>query len=1008
MMKIYKYAILLLMLALLPACSTKQVVTEETKTAKQEIKVTDKKQNSLFTFIDDIKNKRLTNIFPSRTKVESYQIDSANKVIEITFSRDISNIPLRNENVNNFYNVVKEKIKNDYPDYQIKLSSLGHKLEELIPNFYRGDKNTYDKNRLSKNPAKAYSVVYNLSRPNQITKGLVNRNIVVWQSHGWYYEPSEKRWVWQRPRLFQSVEDKVPLSFVVPYLLPMLENAGANVFDPRERDYQTNEAIVDNDVVSKSYMETAKNKSIFKTGKPGFALGTIPYYDYTNPFKQGSFRYVNSESKESAAFKWIPTIPEDGYYGVYISFNASPDNVKDADYTVNYSGGKTHFKVDQTIGGSTWIYLGRFLFKKGMNESTGSVVLTNKSSETGKIVSADAVRFGGGMGMIARDSSVSGRPRYIEAGRYWLQFAGMPDSSVYTCNMGKNEYNDDYQSRSEYANYLKGAPFGPNKNRNDKGCGIPIDLSMAFHTDAGITTNDTTVGTLSIYSLEGYNKEAVFPDGQSRLANRDLADIVQTEITHCLRSKWDSTWSRRDLREAQYSESVRSNMPDLLLELLSHQNFLDMKFVLDPRFRFDVARSIYKGMLKFLSVQNNVEYTVQPLPVDHFSTEINAGGNILLKWKPVDDPLEPTAKATKYIVYTRINDEGFDSGTLVDNSSYEFANPKKGVIYGFKVTAVNDGGESFPSEILSACINNGQKPVLIVNAFNRISAPGTVETPTYSGFTSNLDAGVPDKFDFITVGMQNDFNPKSDFITNDAPGWGASSAELETFISAGNTFDYPYVHGLAFKDNGFSFVSCSDESVMDNEIKLNGYNFVDFIYGKEKTTHYQKPFGDAVNGVKYSVLPPALRTKVQDYLLAGGKALFSGSYIASDLSSVVNGDSSGYKFAKDILKIKLGAKHAVNTGAVMSVTDTKVFGKKLDMEFNTKYDKNFYIVEAPESISPEKGAETFLRYKENSFSAGVIYNKEYSTAVIGFPLETIKDKTVLSKLIKELMLQFKL
>ena len=36
-------------------------------------------------------------------------------------------------------------------------------------------------------------------------------------------------------------------SFVLPYLVPMLENAGAYVMLPRERDTQINEVIVDND-----------------------------------------------------------------------------------------------------------------------------------------------------------------------------------------------------------------------------------------------------------------------------------------------------------------------------------------------------------------------------------------------------------------------------------------------------------------------------------------------------------------------------------------------------------------------------------------------------------------------------------------------------------------------------------------------------------------------------------------------------------------------------------------
>lgn len=49
------------------------------------------------------------------------------------------------------------------------------------------------------------------------------------------------------PRLFCTTEDQFTQSFILPYLLPMLENAGANVFTPRERDTQKQEVIVDND-----------------------------------------------------------------------------------------------------------------------------------------------------------------------------------------------------------------------------------------------------------------------------------------------------------------------------------------------------------------------------------------------------------------------------------------------------------------------------------------------------------------------------------------------------------------------------------------------------------------------------------------------------------------------------------------------------------------------------------------------------------------------------------------
>ena len=37
------------------------------------------------------------------------------------------------------------------------------------------------------------------------------------------------------------------MAYTLPMLVPMLENAGANVFVPRERDWQVHEVIVDND-----------------------------------------------------------------------------------------------------------------------------------------------------------------------------------------------------------------------------------------------------------------------------------------------------------------------------------------------------------------------------------------------------------------------------------------------------------------------------------------------------------------------------------------------------------------------------------------------------------------------------------------------------------------------------------------------------------------------------------------------------------------------------------------
>ena len=47
--------------------------------------------------------------------------------------------------------------------------------------------------------------------------------------------------------MFQSVEDKYTQSYVLPYVIPMLQNAGAIVMTPRERDTNPYEVVVDND-----------------------------------------------------------------------------------------------------------------------------------------------------------------------------------------------------------------------------------------------------------------------------------------------------------------------------------------------------------------------------------------------------------------------------------------------------------------------------------------------------------------------------------------------------------------------------------------------------------------------------------------------------------------------------------------------------------------------------------------------------------------------------------------
>ena len=77
-------------------------------------------------------------------------------------------------------------------------------------------------------------------------------------------------------------------------------------------------------------------------------------------------------------------IPETGEYAVYVSYQTLPGSVSDAKYLVFHNGGVTEFKVNQQIGGGTWVYLGTFAFDKGRNDY-GMVVLSNESKEKGVV-----------------------------------------------------------------------------------------------------------------------------------------------------------------------------------------------------------------------------------------------------------------------------------------------------------------------------------------------------------------------------------------------------------------------------------------------------------------------------------------------------------------------------------------------------------------------------------------------------------------------------------------------
>ena len=855
-------------------------------------------------------------------------------------------------------------------------------------------------------PKVSKPLVTEITAPTRPSKGLQDRHIALWQSHGLYFENSLQRWEWQRCRIFQTVEDKYTQSYVLPFLVPMLENAGARVLLPRERDVNSAETIVDNDFglsTQSLYTESQGFQKWTDGTEPGFAHLRNVYTDRQNPFSEGTYRQVatvpmkknpKKQLKVSEA-SWIPSIQADGHYAVYVSYHTLPNSADDALYTVYHQGGVSRFKVNQTMGGGTWIYLGTFDFAKGISEHQ-KITLSNLSDKADRVVTADAVRIGGGEGNIGRPET-SGYPRYLEGSRYWLQWAGMPDS-VYTESGGKNDYTDDYKSRALWVNYLAG---GSEVNPRAKGLNIPIDLALAFHTDAGTTLNDSIIGTLGIYMTN--TDEGVYANGASRRLAATLTDYVQNSIVHDIRALYEPKWSHRGSRDASYYEARVPKVPAMLLEMLSHQNFADMRYGLDPRFRFSVSRAIYKGLLRFISEQRHQKYVVQPLPVSHFSASLD-NHQAVLSWQAVADSLEPTALPDKYLVYTRVGNSSFDNGTVVTSNSYRVDIPA-GVVCSFKIVAVNEGGKSFPSEILSVGRSIGSTPkALVVNGFDRLSAPDDFVAPApadtlLAGFLDQEDHGVPYLYEINYTGSMKSFTRSIPWMDDDSGGFGDSDANFEKMVIAGNTFDYPAVHGEAILKAGYSFESCSREAFVlppKGSVAL-----VDLILGKQKQTKMGR---GGVTPLAFKTFTPALQKVLTDYCGQGGNVLVSGSYVGTDLwcNPLATPDTLDQRFATRVLQYKWRNSRASVSGEVKAVRSP--FSFEGDYHYFHELNPQSYVVESPDAIEPASSeAHTVLRYAENNKSAAVAYKGSYSTFVMGFPFEALNTAAQREQLMRQVI-----
>ena len=939
--------------------------------ANRNTQARDNLGNILKTYV--LQNRAKKVIFPSQPYLVSYNLDDRRRTLNVQLSPSFAAQDFTASSVRFYYKRLAKALPCPYNKYKLTIIAGGLPIEQLVAGSKceKGMPNAWGKTEYEGAPW-----VMNDSRPYFVSHGLFDRHLSLWASHGRYYDGKKDRWKWQRPNLFGTTEDLFTQTIVIPYLIPMLENAGAVVFTPRERDWQKNEVIVDNG--GRGYVEDS-GKETWKTAQEkGFAYHAGTYRDGENPFTQGTARAVKATKKADVSWaSYQPNIPQGGKYAVYVSYQSLKNSVSDAQYIVMHKGQRTVFKVNQQMGGGTWVYLGTFDFDRGNNEFN-RVVVTNSSSESG-VVTTDAVRFGGGMGNIERGGSCSGMPRCLEGARYSAQWAGAP-YSVYSSKNGSDDYGDDINVRSNMTNWLAG---GSTYVPTLEGKKVPIELSLAVHSDAGYTTvNDSIIGSLAICTTS-FN-DGRLNSGVSRMVSHDFADSLLTGLQRDISGKYRK-WTRRYLWDRNYSETRKPEVPSAIIETMSHQNFADMRRGLDPNFRFTLARSLYKSILRFVNGNHSVPSVVQPLPVSNFRIERNSSGGLRLSWIAEKDEQEPTAVPTSYIVYTSEDGMGFDNGTVVYTSSFDFE-AKKGVNYCFKVTALNRGGESFPSETLAAYLSKSAhaKDILVVDGFSRLSGPAVVDDYSRQGFDLDSDIGVSYGLTAGWNGRQQCFD-KSRAGSEGEGSLGYCGDELAGRFIMGNNRDGSVCHVKDIAMSGaYNVVGCSLEALDNNLVKLDHYNLVDIAFGLQRN--------DGHSLVVYKTFSETLQSKLRSYAKSGGRILVSGAYVGSDMTQ-----PHERSFMSDVLKTTF-------TGTDTNAGNNMVDGLGLSFDIIRQINDRHFAATSVDRIAACDGRSfAAMRYQDGS-TAGVAYDgTDYKSFVMGYPYECINNVRTRQQVMKGLL-----
>ncbi|RKH51582.1 N-acetylmuramoyl-L-alanine amidase [Corallococcus sp. AB050B] len=638
--------------------------------------------------------------------------------------------------------------------------------------------------------------------------------------HGFYRSEPLKRWATQRPNTWGVVEDFISAEVVSQELQPLLMAAGATVVTVRESDLNPLIATVDNG--GTGYAEAGDSSRFHASTQKGWAPPPVPMANNVEPFTLGTTRTLDTAASSTARATWTPDVPADAAYNVYVSYGADATRATDAHYVVKHAGGESHFRVNQQRHGGTWVLLGRFYFKAGAHPESGAVVLENDSAQgAGATLSVDAVRLGGGRGLMG--DAAQGpllRPRFEESGRYHVQYSGAP-FSVYAptgANALSNERNADVNSRPRFAAWL-------HEEGEDA-------VYVAWHTNAG------TSGTIRGTEAYVYGPNPV--DGTLNFTGVKDSDVLGrallSQIDVDLKREVDPNWRVRSLRSANLGEvspTHNPEMPSVLLEMAYHDNTTDAGALKEARFRHVAARAIVQGLIKYFATRDGQAVNLPPETPGAVVARNATPGAVEVKWTapPQVASEEGRDAPTGYRLYQSADGFGWDEGSDIQGTTATVT-LSPGTLRYFRVAAVNAGGESFPSATVGVRVGD-TAPVLLVNAYERLDA---------------------------TVACGEELETPYDL-----------EAPLRVYLEATNDGSYLRQHGAAFAQSAVAFDSATGNAVAAGLVSPTGYRLVDWSTGR--------------GGVGGAGLTRMEQDALRAFVTGGGHLMLSGGRTVSTLAA---------------------------------------------------------------------------------------------------------------------------